>query len=394
MPEIDATIDGWMKRIVLENDLDRMVISQMDPTSGELTVRHAWSRGGLANVPIGLNLGNISQSFFHVLKDGHPLIFSKVSELPAQFVRDLKNIRRYFVKSDVTIPLRVDDEMIGTIGFATLRRERTWAPRVVRRLTLVAEIFASAVQRKHAVEENDLLRGELAHLSRAAVMGELTASLTHQLNQPMAAILSNAEAIQNLLESTQPDLGELHAAINDIVQDDLQAAEIIKGLRAFFRKDRLRKNQLELRELVSEVLRMVRSDALFKHVSLRFDKPSSPICVFADRIQLQQAVINLILNAFDAVSEVEGDRHVQIGILKEEDRVRLTISDSGKGLDPATISRIFHPFFTTKAGGMGMGLSIARSIVKGHGGKLSAYPNPDRGATFEISLPALKDAAT
>ena len=135
------------------------------------------------------------------------MAFSKVSELPPEFFdSDWKTYRRYVPKSNVTVPIRIGGEVVGAVGFATVRRERTWSLRLIHRLELVGQIFGYALERRHAVEENTLLRHELNHLSRTAVMGELTASLTHQLNQPIAAILINAEEIQNMLESAQPDL--------------------------------------------------------------------------------------------------------------------------------------------------------------------------------------------
>jgi C4-dicarboxylate-specific signal transduction histidine kinase len=221
-------------------------------------------------------------------------------------------------------------------------------------------------------------------------MGELTASLTHQLNQPIAAILMNAEEIQNMLESAQPDLGNIRAAVSDIIEDNLRATETIKGLRSFFRKSEVAKTPLNLRDVVAEVMRMVRSDALFRNVSLTFEAPATQMRVAGDRIHLQQAILNLVLNAFDAVSEKEGLREVSISIGADKDEARIAVRDSGNGVDPAMIAHIFEPFFTTKPKGMGMGLAIVRSIIKAHEGQVSARRNPDRGSTFEIVLPALQ----
>jgi two-component system sensor kinase FixL len=231
----------------------------------------------------------------------------------------------------------------------------------------------------------------LNHMSRTTVMGELTASLTHQLNQPLGAILMNAEEIQRMLESAEPDLENLRGAVGDIIQDDLRATETIKGLRTFFRKSAVEKTKLYLRDVVAEVIRMVRSDALFRNVSLTFEPPAMRLRVAGDRIQLQQVILNLVLNAFDAVSEKEDLREVSISMSVDRDEVRVAVRDSGNGIDPIAGAKIFEPFFTTKPKGMGMGLAIARSIIKAHGGQLSARRNPDRGSTFEITLPALQE---
>ncbi len=390
--DIGAEIDRWIREIVLGLNLDRGALAQIDAKSDKLVVRHSWSRDHLFKLPIGLELAQPAPWFHQVLMNGRTLAFSKVSDLPPEFFRsDWKTYRRYVAKSNVTVPLRMGGEVVGALGFGTTRKERTWSPRLVSRLELVAQIFGNALERRRAAEENALLRDELNHVSRTAIMGELTAALTHQLNQPIAAILMNAEEIQNMLESAQPDLRELRAVVGDIIQDDLRANETIKGLRSFFRKSEVIKAPLYLREVVAEVMRIVRSDALFRNVTLAFETPVARMRVAGDRIQLQHAILNLVLNAFDAVSEPEGLHEVSISIGVHKDVVRLAVRDSGNGIDPAMIEHIFEPFFTTKPKGMGMGLAIARSIVKAHGGQLSARRNPDRGSTFEISLPALQE---
>jgi len=201
----------------------------------------------------------------------------------------------------------------------------------------------------------------------------------------------NAEEIQRMLESAEPDLESLRAAVGDIIQDDLRATETIKGLRNFFRKSEAEKTPLYLREVVADVVRMVRSDSVLRNVSLAFEPPAERIRLSGDRIQLQQVILNLVLNAFDAVSENEDLREVSVSMSANKDEVMVAVRDSGNGIDPVATEHIFEPFFTTKPKGMGMGLAIARSIIKAHGGQISARRNQDRGSTFEIVLPALQE---
>jgi signal transduction histidine kinase len=390
--EIGGEIDRWIRDIVLGLNLDRGALAQIDAKTGRLTVRHSWGREHVVKLPIGLELARPAPWFDGMLMKGRTVAFSSVKELPPEFrANDWITFRRYVPRSNVSVPIRIGGEVVGSLGFASLKKERAWSPRLIRRLELVGEIFGHALERRLAVEQNALLRDELSHMSRTAVMGELSASLTHQLNQPIGAILMNAEEIQRMLESAEPDLESLRAAVGDIIQDDLRATETIKGLRNFFRKSEAEKTQLYLREVVADVVRMVRSDSMLRNVSLAFEPPAERIRLAGDRIQLQQVILNLVLNAFDAVSENEDLREVSISMSANKDEARVAVRDSGNGIDPVAIEHIFEPFFTTKPKGMGMGLAIARSIIKAHGGEISARRNPDRGSTFEIVLPALQE---
>ena len=390
--EIGSEIDRWIREIVLGLNVDRGALAQIDAKSGKLTVRHSWGREHVVKLPIGLELARPAPWFDGMLMKGRTVAFSSVKELPPEFrANDWITFRRYVPKSNVSVPIRIGGEVVGSLGFASVKKERTWSPRLIRRLELVGEIIGHALERRLAAEQNVLLRNELNHMSRTAVMGELSASLTHQLNQPIGAILMNAEEIQRMLESAEPDLESLRAAVGDIIQDDLRATETIKGLRNFFRKSEAEKTQLYLREVVADVVRMVRSDSMLRNVSLAFEPPAERIRLAGDRIQLQQVILNLVLNAFDAVSENEDLREVSISMSANKDEARVAVCDSGNGIDPVAIEHIFEPFFTTKPKGMGMGLAIARSIIKAHGGEISARRNPDRGSTFEIVLPTLQE---
>lgn len=188
------------------------------------------------------------------------------------------------------------------------------------------------------------------------------------------------------------NLDEVRAATAEIVEDDGRAGDIIRRLRSFFRRDDLTKTTIELSAAVSDVARIVQSDAVIRNVRLTVDvSPQSPT-VSGDRVQLQQAVINLVLNAFDAAASVkQGPREVVLRIPVEENGwAKIMVRDSGDGIKPEVLPRIFDAFYTTKPSGMGMGLPISRSIIEAHGGRLTASANQDRGATFEIALPTLE----
>jgi signal transduction histidine kinase len=227
-------------------------------------------------------------------------------------------------------------------------------------------------------------------------MGELTASLAHELNQPLTAILSNAQAALRILPSDKADLADIRDILGDIVEDDKRAAEVIHRLRGFLKKSNLELSALDIGELVSQVARLVSSDAILRNVSIRLELAPGlpPIC--GDRVQLQQVILNLLMNGLDAMRESsEGERTLVLRTLAGDGAasVVVAVEDSGMGIDEADLEHVFHAFYTTKPEGLGMGLAIARSIVEAHGGRLEARNNPGRGATFSFTLPAIKEGS-
>jgi signal transduction histidine kinase len=247
---------------------------------------------------------------------------------------------------------------------------------------------------RQSTAELNQLQEEVRRVSRTAMMGELTASLAHELNQPLGAILSNAQAVRRFLAAKEPDLTEVKAAIEEIVQDNSRAVETIRNVRALFRRDEAYMSSIDLKQVLLDVKRILAGDAVFKNISFELDLPGSLPTVLGHRAQLVQALLNLVLNAFDAVSENDnGPREVKIRASRRETgRVHIAVRDSGNGIDPEVMPRLFDVFFTTKPKGMGMGLAIVRSIVESHGGKLWIKRNPDRGATLEFDLPVKVDA--
>jgi signal transduction histidine kinase/integral membrane sensor domain MASE1 len=244
-------------------------------------------------------------------------------------------------------------------------------------------------ERKHAEMEAQRSRQELAHFTRVSTMGELTASLAHELNQPLTGILANAQAAQRFLDARPPDLGEIRAILSDIIDDDKRAGEVIQRLREFLRKGETELSLLDINVLVRDVVKLVSSDALIRSVSIHLDLVSDTPTVSADRVQLQQLILNLLLNAMEAMADCEREhRRVTVRTrLTEAPAVEVAVQDAGTGLRPGTEDLVFEPFYTTKHSGMGMGLSIARSIVEAHGGAIWAANNPTRGATFHFTVP-------
>jgi len=246
-------------------------------------------------------------------------------------------------------------------------------------------------ERKRAEEERERLRqieADLAHINRVSMMGELATSIAHEVNQPLSGVVSNASACLRWLAGDPPNVAEVREAVRDIVRDGKRAGEVIARIRALTRRTAPPKEKIDLNDTVREVLALVGDEARRKSVVIR-TQFADLSAVSGDRVQLQQVLLNLVMNAMDAMSSVE-DRARQLVITTENidsDRVQVTVQDSGTGLAPNTMVRIFEPFYTTKSGGMGMGLSISRSIIQSHGGRLWATANDGPGASFHFTLP-------
>ena len=248
--------------------------------------------------------------------------------------------------------------------------------------------------RKQAETELRQQRDELAHVSRVSLMGELAASLAHELNQPLTAILSNAQAAQRFLTNKAFNLDEVREILNDIVEDDNRASEILRRIRSLVRKEELTLARLDLTAVVGDVVSLVHSDAILRNVKVDCRAGESVAPVRGDRVQLQQVMLNLFLNAFDAMKECPTDeRQVTVRVDSgSAGMVEVSVGDRGSGLTSDMLDTIFQPFFTTKREGLGMGLSISRAIVERHGGRLWAENNRDRGATFHLLLPEMAAA--
>ena len=244
-------------------------------------------------------------------------------------------------------------------------------------------------ERKHAEQERDRLRqieAELAHINRVTIMGELAASLAHEIKQPMAAAVSNAEASLQWLARDEPDLQEVREAATEAVKEVTRAAEIINRMRSLFQKEQPRREAVDINEVISEMLFLVRDEASSCSVLLRTELDPTPPKITADRVQLQQVLMNLMLNGIEAMRDTGGELTVK-SQQDERGRVLISVSDTGVGLPTENPAKIFDAFFTTKAQGTGMGLAISRSIIEAHGGRLWATANSGPGAIFYFSLP-------
>lgn len=249
-------------------------------------------------------------------------------------------------------------------------------------------------RRKQAELETQQQRNELAHLSRVMLLGELSGSLAHELNQPLTAILSNAQAALRFLKQNAPNLAEVRDILSDIVGEDKRAGEVIHRMRLLLKKGEVQHQPLDVNDTVQDVLKLLRGDLLNHHIAVKIDLAPHLPAINGDRVQIQQVLLNLLLNSCEAMSDTTiVYRYIYIRSVLKGDTVHVSIGDQGCGIPDGDTEKIFAPFFTTKAHGMGLGLAVCRGIIAAHGGKLWAENNDSRGAVFHFTLPAILGAA-
>jgi signal transduction histidine kinase len=281
-------------------------------------------------------------------------------------------------------------------SFAMYYREARGPSAAERRaLEMATHLAGIAMERKLAREERERLRqaqADLAHINRVTTMGELTASLAHEIRQPISAAATNAKTCQRWLGRDEPDVAEAREAASRIVKDVTRAADIIGRISLLFKKGGLQRELVDVNELIREMIVLLRSEASRYAISIRTEFAEDLPKVMADRVQLQQVFMNLMLNGIDAMKETNGGSELTIKSEAGDGQLLISVSDTGAGLPPEQADQVFRAFFTTKDNGTGMGLPISRSIIESHGGRLWATGASGRGATFQFTLPAT-DAA-
>jgi signal transduction histidine kinase len=256
---------------------------------------------------------------------------------------------------------------------------------------MATHLAGIAIERKLAREERERLRqaqADLAHINRVTTMGELTASLAHEIKQPIAAAVTDARTCLRWLGRDDPNVSEARETASRVVTDVTRAADIISRISLLFKKGVLQHELVDVNELIREMIVLLRSEAarysISIHSSLADDLPQ----IMADRVQLQQVFMNLMLNGIEAMKDMGTAGELIIRSQRDDNgHLLISVGDTGAGLQPEQVEQVFNAFYTTKAQGTGMGLSISRSIIESHGGRLWASPNPGRGATFQFTLP-------
>jgi len=395
----DAPLDEILKNLVrvMESQFAGLLCSVLLLDEDGQHVRH----GAAPNLPegytkaidglaIGPKAGSCGTAMYHRV----PVVVTDILKDPLwEQYRDMAE--RHGLRACWSTPIIAHSgKVLGS--FAMYYREpRGPSPAETRALEMATHLAGIAIERKLAREERERLRqlqADLAHTNRVTTMGELTASLAHEVNQPIAAAVTDANTCLRWLTRDQPDLEEAREAAFRTVKDANRAAEIISRTRQLFKKGTPPRALVDVNEIIEEMIVLLRSEATRYSISVRTELAELPQ-VMGDRVQLQQVLMNLMTNSIDAMKEADGTRELTIRSQKSEDgQLLISVSDTGVGVPPQQVDHIFNAFFTTKSHGTGMGLRISRSIVDSHGGRLWAGHNSPRGATFYLTLPTRLEA--
>ncbi len=386
---VDGEIESWLGKICEALGLDRSAVYERDAPGEPVRTTHTWLRANFPPFPPHYDPGKLFQKTTNWVMAGNQLTFSRPSDIPAELADVRPFVERYGPKASAVIPMWAGGRVIGAASFGKFRSVREWPPELLDHLALAVRLFGSAIERKQSVTAILAARAQLRTASRRNLMSELVASLSHEINQPLGAILSNLGGLARLLTEGNPKPAMALEAVNNAIEDTKRTAEIVRRIRSMFKKHVEHKTAIDIGALVNEVVKLTAGEAAIRKIRVQIEVSPSVQRVIGDSIELQQCVLNLLMNAFDAIAEAGSDRRgVTIKVTPEKTGwVGVSVSDNGAGIDPAVANRMFEPFVTTKSEGMGLGLLVTRSIVESHGGRIWSTPNPDRGATFTFTLP-------
>lgn len=369
--------------------VDRAELWELTADGQAFAVMGSWQADGVPAAPPLVPLERVP-AINATLVRGMTFSYGRVEELPLHASAERAFAVAEELRSLLVIPISLGGSLLGALSFGQLRSERAWPSLLVKQMHLVAEMFGTALARQRSAAAMAAARIELLHASRLSIVGELTAAVAHEIRQPLSSIAINASAALGMLD-TGSGLDELREILRDIRDENTRANDVITRLGALLRKRKLELYPLDVNNVVSDVLRLVRADASQRHVALEPEQSPDLPLVQGDKVYLQQVLLNLIFNAMDAMAETAPSaRRLVIRTSRaEEGDILVVVADSGPGIASDAAPRLFEAFFTTKKDGMGLGLSIARSIVEAHGGRIRAENAPAGGATLCLTLPAL-----
>ena len=319
---------------------------------------------------------------------GHTIVIRSPKDFPSEAAAAAEYFRHSGMRCSLFIPISVGSRIVASIGFGSFRSTREWPDEFIARLKVIGEVMAQALMRKRSDAALRASEAETARLMRQTLLGELSGTIAHELNQPLTAILLNAETAQHLLGQKNVDLGKFQEIVADIIEEGSRASEVIGRVRKLMRKGESRLESIDLNQLVETTMHLLRGEFARRKVNTDFAPAKNLPMISGDPVQLQQVLLNLIMNAMEAMSaKAPLQRVINIRTRADDNKIAVAVVDYGAGVAVENKTRLFEPFFTTKQHGLGLGLSICSTIVNAHGGKLSIENNVGGGATAVVTLP-------
>ncbi len=386
--QMDQAIENTQRMVCEILGTDRSTLWQSTEESEAFTLTHFWQKPGY--VPLRRNFPKHSQLPWTAekVRRGESFHVSNLANLPPEAARDVEALRAQGTKSYAVFPLSSDGVTFGAITFSMVSKERDWTVEEISSLAHVAGIFGHVICRKRAEQRADQLRMEIRRAAKASALGEAAATLAHEINQPLTSILSNAQAARRFLLQGEAKSDELLAILDDIIRDDKRADGVIRNLRSMISDTPAPHELQDINELLKETGAFLSAELARASVGLQLETDPTQPRIRVARTEIQQLLTNLILNAVHAMDEIPPERRrIVIRTSTSGQSVTVRVMDHGDGIPQEHMDRIFEPFHTTRAVGLGMGLAICRRIALAHGGTLEAHNTQSAGAEFTLTLP-------
>jgi signal transduction histidine kinase len=381
---IDHVIVEAQEAMVLKFGLDRSSLWQKKGEHGEMVLTHVWQKPGWPRIPLGIAARvNVPWARKQV-ENGRGFHFSRVSDLPPEAEQDRQSFAQYGPRSNVTVPLFAKGKVFGALAFASLAEEHPWTEAELAEIRLVGGIFAHILGQVRAEEHLAELREEMARSSRLALLGELTATMVHEISQPLSAMRSEVGALRLHADPVAPDV------LLALEENASRAGQILANLRGWIRNDTRLRGKHAPGLLVQEVAALFAPRMHSLGIQFVHGLPDDLPMVKVVALEIRQVLANLLRNAADALAGQSGNLRVDISARRKGAWVWIKVEDTGPGIPAGLEEKVFNPLFTTRPDGTGMGLAICRRVITAHGGKIKAGRRRGGGARFEFSLPVAK----
>ena len=392
---VDREIEAGLRKLLTFFGVEQCGILEFQPDRRKARLQHHVYTDGVTPVPTTLDYGAALPWSHERAMSGKTFVQTCIDDLPAEAVSDREASAALGLQTIVSIPVGIGGQTTHVLALVSSQSVRWWPGEILAWLQMIAETFLAVLTRhnaEQALAQSERTRArlgaELRHADRAAHIGALTASLSHELNQPLTGILANSQAGLRLLEQQNANPAELRAILESIVRDDKRAASVISNLRLLLRREEPARQPVDLADAIAEVLALFKGEFEAMHVQRVVDLDQG--CeTLAVKTQIQQVMVNLLSNAVHALHDrAPTDRNLEVRLVRANSgQAEIRVRDNGMGIAPEKLPRIFEPFFSTKTDGLGMGLAITRSIVEAHGGEISVQTHAASGTAFRVLLP-------